>query len=96
MIGEREIMIDVLLLPAMSRAERAPGRAGRAKKMNNSHWRALRRRHRGEAALSGEAASWLHWKGKVWFIARFRILPAASRPGGLGDSETQAVTEIDS
>jgi hypothetical protein len=68
----------------MSRAERA----GRAKKMNNSHCPALRRRRRGEAAPSGEAASWLHWKGKVWFIARFRLYPASSVPGrgpaGLG------------
>jgi hypothetical protein len=84
MIGEREIMIDVLLLPEMRRAERA----GRAKKMNNSHCPALRRRRRGEAAPSGEAASWLHWKGKVWFNSRFRLYPASSvsgrGPAGLG------------
>ncbi len=41
---------------------------------------ALRRRRRGEAAPSGEAASWLHWKGKltVLRLSAF-ILPAASR-----------------
>jgi hypothetical protein len=76
MIGAREIMIDVLLLPEMSRAERA----GRAKKMNNSHCLALRRRRRGEAAPSGEAALWQHWKGKVTvFRLLAYILPAASR-----------------
>jgi hypothetical protein len=84
MIGEREIMINVLLLPEMSRAERA----GRAKKTNNSHCPALKRRCRGEAAPSGEAASWLHWKGKVRFIARFRSYPASRvsgrGPAGLG------------
>jgi hypothetical protein len=84
MIGERETMIDVLLLPEMSRAERT----GRAKNMNNSHRPALRRRRRGEAAPSGEAASWLHWKGKVWSIARFLSYPASSisgrSPAGLG------------
>ncbi len=57
MIGEREIMIDVLLLPEMSRAERA----GRAKKNERfplfCHQAAP---PRGEAAPSGEAASWLH------------------------------------
>jgi hypothetical protein len=74
MIGEREI--DVLLLPEMSRAERA----GRAKKTNDSHCPALRRRRRGEAAPSGEAASWLHWKGKVTVLRLSAyILPAASR-----------------
>jgi hypothetical protein len=47
--------------------------------MNNSHCRALRRRHRGEAAPSGEAASWLHWKGKVTVLRLSAyILPAAS------------------
>ncbi len=47
MIGELEI--DVLLLPEMSRAERA----GRAKKTNNFHHCRARG---GEAAPSGEAA----------------------------------------
>jgi hypothetical protein len=85
-IGEREIMIDVLLLPEMSRAERA----GRAKKMNNSHCPALRRRRRGEAAPWGEAASWLHWKGKVLSIVCFLLYPASCvsksghGPAGLG------------
>jgi hypothetical protein len=79
MVGEREIMINVLLLPEMSRAERA----GREKKTNNSHCPALRRRRRGEAAPSGEAASCLHWKGKVRFIARYRLYPA-SRVSGRG------------
>ncbi len=90
-IGEREIMIDVLLLPEMSRAERA----GRAKNLmvmnlNNSHCPALRRRRRGEAAPWGEAASWLHWKGKVLSIARFLLYPASRvsksgrGPAGLG------------
>jgi hypothetical protein len=37
--------------------------------MNSSHCSALRRRRRGEAVPSGEAASWLHCKGKVWSIA---------------------------
>ncbi len=70
----------------MSRAERA----GRAKKMNNSHCPALRRRRRCEAAPSGEAASWLHWKGRVWSIAsaRFSLYPASRvsgrGPAGLG------------
>jgi hypothetical protein len=67
------------------------------KKMNKSHCCALRRRRRGEESTLGEAASWLHWKGKVWSIARFRLYPArlskqrlGTRLGGLG--ETQAVT----
>jgi hypothetical protein len=71
--------------PEMSRAEQA----GRAKKTNNSHCRALRpRRTRGEAAPSGEAASWLHWMGKVWFVAGFLLYPASRvsgrGPAGLG------------
>jgi hypothetical protein len=82
MIGEREFVIDVLLLPEMSRAERA----GRAKKMNNSHCPVLRWRRRCKAAPSGR-----FWrsiivatlKGKVWSIARFRLYPA-SRVSGLG------------
>jgi hypothetical protein len=85
MIGEREIMIYVLLPPEMSRAERA----GRAKKMNNSHCPALRRRRRGEAAPSGEAASWLHWKGKVTVLRLSAyILSAASRDTALRAWET--------
>jgi hypothetical protein len=42
-------------------------------------------RVRCEAAPLGEAASWLHWKGKVsgWSIARFRLYPA-SRVSGRG------------
>jgi hypothetical protein len=41
---------------------------------------ALRRRRHGEAAPSGEAASWLHWKGKVSVLRLSAyILPAASR-----------------
>jgi hypothetical protein len=84
MIGEREIMIDILLLPEMSRAERAR----QAKKMNNSHFPALRLRSRCKAAPLGEAASWLHWKGKVSFIACFLLYPASRVPGrgpaGLG------------
>jgi hypothetical protein len=53
--------------------------------MNNSRHDcpALRRRRRGEAAPSGKAAKWLHWKGKVWSIARFRLYPA-SRVSGRG------------
>jgi hypothetical protein len=48
--------------------------------MNNSHYPALRRRRRCEAAPSGEAASWLHWKGKVSVLRLSAyILPAASR-----------------
>jgi hypothetical protein len=50
--------------------------------MNNSHCPALRQRRRGEAAPSGEAASWLHssWKGKVTVLCLSAyILPAASR-----------------
>ncbi len=82
MIGEREIMIDVLL-PEMSRAKRAR----QAKKMTNSHCPALRRRRRGEAAPSGEAASWLHWKGKVSVLCQPRL---GTRPGGLG--KLRAVT----
>jgi hypothetical protein len=47
---------------------------------NNSHCPAPRRRRRGEAAPSGEAASWLHWKGKVTVLRLSAyILPAASR-----------------
>jgi hypothetical protein len=93
MIGEqyweREIMMDVLLLPEMSRAERA---AGRAKKTNNSHCRALRRRCRGEAAPSGEAASRLNWKGKVTVLRLSACQPPrlGTRPGGLG--KLQALT----
>jgi hypothetical protein len=80
MIGEREIMIDVLLLPEMSRAERA----WRANKMNNAHCPALRRRRRGEAAPSGEAASWLHSQGTVCVLRlRAFIMPAASRDAAL-------------
>ncbi len=67
---------------------RAPIRAPRAKKTNNSHCPALRRRRRGEEAPSGEATSWLHWKGKVRFIARYRLYPASRvsgrGPAGLG------------
>jgi hypothetical protein len=79
----------------MSRAERA----GRAKKMNNSHCPALMRRRRGEAAPSGEAASWLSDRD----IGREKSLPVyyafrliscqprlGTRPGGLG--KLQAVT----
>ncbi len=62
----------------------------RAKKMNNSHCPALRRRRRGEAAPSGEAASWLHWKGKVRFIARFRLSYPASRVSGRGPARAPA------
>jgi hypothetical protein len=84
LIGEREIMINVLLLPEMSRAELA----WQAKKMNNSHCPALKQRNRCEAAPSGEAVSWLHWKGKVWPIAHFRLYPASRvsgrGPAGLG------------
>jgi hypothetical protein len=58
--------IPDLLMILMSRAERA----GQAQKKNNSLCPALRRCCRGEAAPSGEAALWLHWKGKVWFIVR--------------------------
>jgi hypothetical protein len=83
MIGEREIMIDDIFLPEMSRAERA----GRAKKKINSHCHALRRRRRGEAAPSGEAASWLHWKGKVCVLC-LSAYPASRvsgrGPAGLG------------
>ncbi len=79
--------------PEMSRAERA----GRAKKMNKSHCPALRRCRRGEAAPSGrcEAAQWLHWKGKVWSIARFRLYPASSSgrcPAGLGNPSCYWIT----
>ncbi len=50
------------------------------KKMNNSHCPALRRRCSGKAAPSGEAASWLHWKGKVTVLCLSAyILPAASQ-----------------
>jgi hypothetical protein len=71
-------MIDVLLLPEMSRAERA----GRAKKMNNAHdCPAPRRRRLGEAAPSGEAASWLHWKGKVSLYYAFRLISCQPRLG---------------
>jgi hypothetical protein len=75
MIGEHEI--DVLLLPEMSRAERA----WQAKKTNISHCPALRLRSSGShAGPSGEAALWLHWRGKVSVIRLLAyILPAASR-----------------
>jgi hypothetical protein len=52
-IGEREIMIDVLPLPEMSCAERA---AGRAKQTDNFHCPAAlrrRRRHRGDSEAPG-------------------------------------------
>ncbi len=49
-IGEREI--DVFLLPDMSRAELAR----LAIRTNNSDYPAFRRRRRGEAVSSGEAA----------------------------------------
>ncbi len=63
------------LLPEMSRAELAR----RAKKTNNSHSRALRRRG-GAIERSSLAASWLHWKGKVCvLLLSAYILPAASR-----------------
>ncbi len=65
----------------MSRADSERARAWRAKKMNNFHCPSLRRRRRGEAAQSGEAASWLHWKGKVWSVARFGLYPASSVSG---------------
>ena len=94
MIEEREIMIDALLLPEMSRAERA----GRAKKMNNSHCPALRLRRRGEAAPSGEAASWLHWNGKFWSIARFLLYPASRvsgrGPAGLGKPKLLLISNL--
>ncbi len=74
MIGEREI--DVLLLPEMSRAERAE----RAKKNEQFPLSCPQARRRGEAAPSGEAASWLHWKGKVCVLRKSAyIRPAASR-----------------
>ncbi len=50
-------------------------------KMNNSHYPALKRRLHCEAAPSGKAASLLHWKGKVWFIACFCLYPASCVPG---------------
>jgi hypothetical protein len=57
--------------------------------MNISHCPALRRRRRCEVAPSGEAASWLRWKGKVTVLRlSAHILPAW--PGWLG--EIQAVT----
>jgi hypothetical protein len=49
------------------------------------------RRGRGEAAPSGEAASWLHWKGKVCALRLSAyILPAASRRDAARLGETQA------
>ncbi len=60
------------------------------KKMNNARCPAVRRRRRGEAAPSGEAASWLHCKGnEVRSSARCRLYPVTSRvsgraPTGLG------------
>jgi hypothetical protein len=72
--------VHTCLNQEMSRAERA----GRAKKMNNSHSHcpALRLRRRREAAApSCEAASWLHWKGKVWSIVCFSLY-SASRVSG--------------
>ncbi len=84
------------VLPEMSRAERAA--SGRAKTMNNPHCPALRRRRRGEAASSGEAALWLHWKGKSLVYCACPLISRqprlGTRPGGLG--ETQAVTVADS
>ncbi len=75
MNGEHEI--DVLLLPEMSSAERA----GRAENNNKSHCPALRQRRRCEAAPLGEAASWLHWKGKVRCILPFCLYPASRVSG---------------
>ncbi len=64
------------------------------KKMNNSHspQAALRRRRRrsGEAAPSGEAASWLQWKGELVYCA-FPLISCKPRRGPAG-WETQAVT----
>jgi hypothetical protein len=92
MIGEREI--DVLLLPEMSRAERA----GQAKKMNNSYCRALRRpgaaaarrrhrakQHRGYIVIGRE---------KSLYYA-FRLISCQPRPGMLPGrlGEIQAVTQ---
>jgi hypothetical protein len=76
-----------MLTPQMSRAEQA----GREKKMNNSLCPAL-----GEPSLSGDAASWLHWKGKVTVLRlsayhSISCMPRpGTRPGRLG--EIQAVT----
>jgi hypothetical protein len=100
MIGEREIMVNVLLLPEMSRAERA----GRAKKMKCSHCPALRRRRRCKAAppLQGGAigrssiVATLQRKSLVY--CAFQLISCqprlGTRPGGLG--ETQTVTVKDS
>jgi hypothetical protein len=81
------------VLPILVQVVRIPDVQKKIKKMNNSHGPSLRWRRRGEAAPSGEAASWLHhdWKGKVCSIARFRVclVYPASRfsgrgPAGLG------------
>ncbi len=92
MIGDCEIMIDVLLLvllPEMSRAERA----GRAKKTNNSHRPALRRRCRGGGGAIGRSSI---VEGKSLVYCTFLLISCqprlGTRPGGLG--ETQAVTDI--
>ncbi len=64
------------LINEMSRAKRA----GRAKKTKSP---ALRRRRSSEVAPSGDAAPWLHWEEKLWFITEFSLYPA-SRVSGRG------------
>jgi hypothetical protein len=73
------------------RRNESAGWAGGPGRQVGSHCPSLRRRRSCEAAPSGDsesaATSWLHnrWKGKVWYIARFRGgLHPASRASGRG------------
>ena len=88
MIGEREI--DVLLLPEMSRAEQA----GRAKKTNNSHCRALRRR--GDAIGRSSIVATL--EGKSHCITPFGLYLASRGsghgPAGLGNCKLLLVQSM--
>jgi hypothetical protein len=94
MIGEHEI--DVLLLPEMSRAERA----GRAKKTNNSHCHALRRRGSAIGRSSTGIVAALPVEGKSLCITPFGLYPAsrvsgrgpAARGRRLGEPHWQAFT----
>ncbi len=93
MIGEREIMIDVLLLPEMSRAERA----GRAKKNEqfplSCPQAALPRR----GSAIGRHSIVATLEGNSLVYCTFQLISCQPRlgtlPSGLG--ETQAVTEYD-
>jgi hypothetical protein len=82
MIGEREIMIDVLLLTEMSRAERAAGRADCQARKNERITRAIVLPSGGGAAARRRHRAKQHRGGKSHISCRPR---PGTRPGGLAE-----------